>query len=93
MPVSSAMSKDVHSCTPEDSIGHAVRLMDQKQVRRIPVVDSGRLVGFLALADIARHIRKEAPANVHACVVLAHSLAGICENRPRTGESRQAAAE
>jgi CBS domain-containing protein len=93
MTVSSAMSKDVHSCTPEDSIGHAVRLMAQRQVRRIPVVDSGRLVGFLALADIARHIGKAAPTNVHASVVLAQSLAGICEDRPSTDASPRAAAE
>jgi CBS domain-containing protein len=93
MTVSSAMSNEVFSCTPEDSVGHAVRLMAQKQVRRLPVVDSGRLVGFLALADISGHIRKAAPTNIHACVVLAHSLAGICENRPSTNRAPRAAAE
>jgi CBS domain-containing protein len=93
MNVSSAMSTNVVSCTPEDSLGHAVRLMAERQVRRIPVVDSERIVGFLALADVAGHIRKAAPANVHACVVLAHSLAGICESRPSVDASPQAAAE
>jgi CBS domain-containing protein len=83
MTVSSAMSKEAYSCTPEDSIGHAMRLMAQKQVRRIPVTDSGRI----------RHIRKAAPDDVHACVALAHGLASICENRPATTESVRAAAE
>lgn len=55
IPVSSVMSKQVHSCHAEDSIERAERLMKDRQVRRIPIVDDNdRPVGVLSLNDIAR---------------------------------------
>jgi CBS domain-containing protein len=39
---------------PDESLDEALRRMAQKQVRRLPVVEEGRLVGILAQADVAR---------------------------------------
>jgi CBS domain-containing protein len=48
-------SKDVATVDPEQSIEEAARLMAERQVRRLPVVEEdGRLVGILAQADIAQ---------------------------------------
>ena len=48
-------SKDVVTVDPEQSIDEAARLMAERQVRRLPVVEEdGRLVGILAQADIAQ---------------------------------------
>ncbi len=59
--VTSAMSKEVFSCRPEDDIAAAEKLMREKQVRRLPVVDTqGRLVGVISLNDIAREAAQEA---------------------------------
>ena len=53
--VESAMTRPAFVCRPADSIAEAERLMGQHQVRRLPVADDGgRLVGLLALDDIAR---------------------------------------
>lgn len=53
------------SVEPEDDVFHAIRLMKDAQVRRIPVTDAdGRLVGIVALADIARHLGPETPGTV-----------------------------
>jgi acetoin utilization protein AcuB len=38
--------------TPKTSLSEAHRLMKQKKVRRLPVVDNGRLVGIVALSDV-----------------------------------------
>lgn len=92
MSVESAMSTPVYSCAPEDSLGHAARLMAEKQVHRLPVVEAGKLVGILALADIARDIRAHGGNRVPACAALAHVLASISEQRPPV-ERGQAAAE
>jgi len=81
MAVQSAMSKEICWCAPEESIGHAARLMAQKQVRRLPVLERGKLVGVLALADIARHLVKNEGIRTPAYVALAHTLAAICEHR------------
>ncbi len=49
------MSRGLHSCRPESSVGEAEQIMRTHQVRRIPVVNpDGRLAGVLSLADIAR---------------------------------------
>jgi CBS domain-containing protein len=48
-------SKDLVTVDPEQSLEEAARLMAERQVRRLPVVEEdGRLVGILAQADIAQ---------------------------------------
>ena len=44
---------------PDESLDDAVQRMASEQVRRLPVVADGRLVGILAQADIARTSRPE----------------------------------
>ena len=42
---------------PDEPLDAALQRMAQEQVRRLPVVDGGRLVGILAQADVAREAR------------------------------------
>ena len=50
-----AMSRDIVTCSPQTSIDDCCNLMEERQVRRIPVVDErGRIVGVVAQADVAR---------------------------------------
>lgn len=61
--VTSAMSKQVFSCRPEDDIAVAEKLMREKQVHRLPVVDAqGRLVGVLSVNDLACEAAQEGQA-------------------------------
>ena len=46
-------SRDLISVEPDHDLDEALRLMARHQVRRLPVVESGRLVGMVAQADIA----------------------------------------
>jgi CBS domain-containing protein len=83
--VREVMSKQVHSCKPEDTLEEAEAIMQQNQVRRLPVVDSkGQLVGLLSLNDIARatadrKLGKEADPRL-----LSQVLASICQPRQRS---------
>jgi CBS domain-containing protein len=55
IPVTVAMAHDVASCRAGDELAAAERTMQQRQVRRLPVVDdAGRVVGILSLNDLAR---------------------------------------
>ena len=55
LPVEGSMSKQVHGCGPDESVGDALALMTEQRLRRLPVQDAtGRLVGMLSLADVAR---------------------------------------
>ena len=47
-------STDLVTIDPQQDLDEALRLMASHQVRRLPVVEGGRLVGVVAQADVAR---------------------------------------
>ena len=51
--VGDVYSQDLISVEPESDLEEALLLMARHQVRRLPVVDNGKLVGIVAQADIA----------------------------------------
>ena len=51
--VGDVYSRDLISVEPDSDLEQAVELMARHQVRRLPVVEDGRLVGIVAQADIA----------------------------------------
>lgn len=53
-PVRDIMSGSPAVISPEADCRSAAKLMARQQVRRLPVVDRGRLVGMLSLGDLAR---------------------------------------
>ena len=53
-PVKEIMSRGVITAQPFDDVEKAARLMSLDQVRRLPVLDDGRVVGIVALGDLAR---------------------------------------
>ena len=51
--VEDVYSRDLISVEPDNDLEEALGLMARHQVRRLPVVEDGRLVGIVAQADIA----------------------------------------
>ena len=47
-------STDLVTVEPQQDLDEALKLMAKHQVRRLPVVERGRLVGVVAQADVAR---------------------------------------
>ncbi|MGA8142988.1 MAG: CBS domain-containing protein [Candidatus Acidiferrales bacterium] len=61
--VAEVMMSGPVTCAPENTLEDCEKLMQNHQVRRIPVIDAqGRCIGMVAQADIALH----APAGVVA---------------------------
>jgi CBS domain-containing protein len=59
-PVSESMTTEIFSVGPDDFVFEAIRLMGDKQVRRIPVVtENGELAGIIAMADVALEMEDE----------------------------------
>jgi len=59
-PVGDAMTTEIFSVRPDDFAFEAIRLMGDKQVRRVPVVsETGELAGIIAMADIALEMEDE----------------------------------
>jgi CBS domain-containing protein len=65
--VADVYSRDLISVEPDEDLDEALQLMARHQVRRLPVVENGRLVGIVAQADIAlRENEKKAGGLVEA---------------------------
>jgi len=55
-----AMTAEVFSVGPDTYVFEVIRLMGDKQIRRVPVVtDAGELCGIIAMADIALEMEDE----------------------------------
>jgi len=57
--VSDIYSEKPVVASPDDPLDEALKRMASEQVRRLPVVSDGRLVGILAQADVAREAQAE----------------------------------
>ena len=53
-PISKIMTKDIVTVNPGVDVLDALLLMKDADVRHLPVVDDGRLVGFVTLKDILK---------------------------------------
>jgi len=63
--VADVMSRDVVSVKEDDPLENAERLMHDRQLRRLPVVnEQGELTGYLAMARIAREESPEQAGKV-----------------------------
>jgi CBS domain-containing protein len=51
--VTNVMSDKIVTISPDASLEEASRLMAEHQIRRLPVVENGRLVGIVSLGDLA----------------------------------------
>jgi CBS domain-containing protein len=53
-------SRDIVTVQPDEDLDDALQKMAKHQVRRLPVVEDGRLVGVVAQADVAREGNEQA---------------------------------
>jgi len=52
LPVSALMTKEVISCSPNDSVAQVISTMLARSVRHLPVEDECRLVGMISIRDV-----------------------------------------
>ena len=58
--VTEIMTPDLCCCFEDNDVKEAARLMEEKQIRRLPVIDRDkRLVGIVSLGDLALRSRDE----------------------------------
>jgi CBS domain-containing protein len=67
------MTKSVTCCSPDDDVADAIKTMERKRVRRLPVADKDNaLVGMLSLGDISHKVAKDLSAEVLRAVSAHH---------------------
>ena len=82
--VSSAMARDVKTCSPRDTPVTVQAIMQQNKIRRVPVVDDqGRLVGIVTLGDLAYLVSRnpDAGGDGMTLTAVAHTLAAVSQPR------------
>jgi CBS domain-containing protein len=53
-PVSALMSTDLATCDPRATVDELMRLMTDRRIRHIPVLDGGRLAGIVSIGDVVK---------------------------------------
>lgn len=67
------MSPHVVWCRTEEDLEDAIHLMDQKQIRRLPVIDDAKkMVGMLSLGDISHAASRELSGEILHAVSAHH---------------------
>lgn len=84
----SVMTQSPSAVTPETPLSEVLRLMRTHQIKRLPVVQAGKLAGIITLADIARYLNV-AEDTPEAAIALARTVTAICS--PRSETTAQAA--
>jgi len=55
LTVANAMTSNVKTCTPSDTPEHAMTIMARYQIRHLPVVVEGKVVGMISSRDLMQH--------------------------------------
>ncbi len=56
--VCEAMTRDVVSVTSDTDVADVVQLLNQRRIKRVPVIDKGQLVGIVSRANLVRALVK-----------------------------------
>jgi CBS domain-containing protein len=55
--ISDIMSKILTTADPDTPIEVAIQRMVNHKIRRLPIMESGKLVGIITVTDLAKHLR------------------------------------
>jgi predicted transcriptional regulator len=77
--VDEVITGQVYSCSPDTEIHEALKIMQQRQVRRLPVIrtDDGKLAGMLSMNDVTLKTQGDGRAELSAQDV-ENTLKAIC---------------
>jgi CBS domain-containing protein len=54
-PVSSIMTTEVTTTSPDDSVESLARIMTESRIRHLPVLEDGRLAGIVSIGDVVKN--------------------------------------
>lgn len=64
--VSSLMTSNVHSCSPDDTGRSVLERMTERRIRHVPVLKNGELCGLVSIGDVVKSRLEEVAGEAHA---------------------------
>ena len=55
LPVGQVMTRNVATCSEDDSVASIMERMTAGKFRHVPVVSNGRLAGLISIGDVVKH--------------------------------------
>jgi len=71
--VSELMTRALFCVGPENTMEDCMALMTSRQIRHLPVLENGRLVGIITLGDVVKKIISEQEFTIHQLESYVHS--------------------
>jgi len=64
-PVGDAMTREMHTAGPRDTVAHAMEVMTRRRIRHLPILNGGVLVGIVSIGDVVNALRDETAEENH----------------------------
>jgi CBS domain-containing protein len=64
-PVAEMMTTDVITVTPSDGIENCMKLMTEKRIRHLPVVENNKPIGMISIGDVIKAILESKEFTIH----------------------------
>lgn len=72
-PVAQLMTKDLITCSPDDTVQRLMEIMTSHRIRHLPVLDKGKMVGIISVGDVVKSRLEELETEASE---LQHYIAG-----------------
>ena len=90
------MTKSVVTASATDTVGQALRMLEDQQIRHLPVVDEGRLIGMVSDRDLREYrlpLMEELDDPEHATELLSATLASVMQGSVLALDSGESVAQ
>jgi CBS domain-containing protein len=72
-PVSQIMSSPVITVSLDNSVHDCMRLMTERRIRHLPVIDGGRVAGMISIGDLVKAVIEEQQQTIEQLESYIHS--------------------
>ena len=55
-PINEVMTKDVISVSPNHNLEECLKIMTEKRIRHLPIIENEKLMGFVSIGDIVKRL-------------------------------------